>query len=46
MLLAPRRGLVDRAEVRRLIDDLVGSHGFRIGVELYAAVIREIDATT
>ena len=46
LLLALRRGLVDRAEVRRLIDDLVGSHGFRIGVELYAAVIREIDATT
>ena len=45
LLLALRRGLVDRAEVRRLIDDLVGSHGFRIGVELYAAVIREIDAT-
>ena len=46
LLLALRRGLVDRAEVRRLIDDLVRSHGFRIGVELYAAVIREIDATT
>ncbi len=46
LLLALRRGLVDGAEVRRLIDDLVGSHGFRIGVELYAAVIREIDATT
>ena len=30
-------------EVRRLVDDLVRSHGFRIGVELYAAVIREID---
>lgn len=45
LLLALRRGLVDRAEVRRLIDDLVGSHGFRIGVELYAAVIREIETT-
>ncbi len=44
LLLALRRGLVDRAEVRRLVDDLVRSHGFRIGVELYAAVIREIDA--
>ena len=43
LLLALRRGLVDRAEVRRLVDDLVRSHGFRIGVELYAAVIREID---
>ncbi len=43
LLLALRRGLVDQDEVRRLVDDLVRSHGFRIGVELYAAVIREID---
>ena len=43
LLLALRQGLVDRAEVRRLVDDLVRSHGFRIGVELYAAMIREID---
>ena len=43
LLLALRWGLVDQAEVRRLVDDLVRSHGFRIGVELYAAVIREID---
>ena len=41
--LALRRGLVDRAEARRLVDDLVCSHGFRIGVKLYAAVIREVD---
>lgn len=46
LLPALRRGLMDRAEVRRLIDDLVRSHGFRIGVELYAAVLREIDAMT
>ena len=44
LLLALRQGLADRAEVRRLVDDLVRSHGFRIGVELYAAVTREIDA--
>ena len=43
LLLALRRRLVDRPEVRRLVDDLVRSHGFRIGVELYAAVMREID---
>ena len=43
LLRALRRGLVERTEVRRLVDDLVGSHGFRIGVELYAVVIREID---
>ncbi len=43
LLLALRRGLVERAEVRRLVDELVRSHGFRIGVELYAAVIREVD---
>ena len=43
LLRALRRGLVDRTEVRRLVDDLVRSRGFRIGVELYAAVIREVD---
>ncbi|MDE0024449.1 MAG: DUF3368 domain-containing protein [Spirochaetaceae bacterium] len=43
LLRALRRGLLDRAEVRRLVDDLVRSHGFRIGVELYAAVNREVD---
>ena len=43
LLLALRRGLVERDEVRRLVDDLVRSHGFRIGVELYAAVIGEVD---
>ncbi len=44
LLLALRRELVDGDEARRLVDDLVRSHGFRIGIELYAAVIREIDA--
>ena len=30
-------------EVRRLVDELIGTHGFRISVELYAAIIDEID---
>ena len=30
-------------EVRRLVDELIGAHGFRIGVELYTAIIVEID---
>ena len=31
LLLALRLGLVDRDEVRRLVDDLVRSHGFASG---------------
>ena len=30
-------------EVRRLVDELIGARGFRIGVELYAAIFDEID---
>ena len=30
-------------QVRRLVDELIVAHGLRIGVELYAAIIEEID---
>ena len=43
LLQAMRRGLLNGQEVRSIVDDLIGSHSFRIGVELYAAVLREID---
>ena len=44
LLRARRQGRLNGQEVRRILDDLIGSHSFRIGVELYAAVLREIDA--
>ena len=43
LLRARRSGLMRAVETRRLVDLLVGSHGFRIGVELYQAVLAEID---
>ena len=43
LLQAMRRGLLNGQEVRSIVDALIGSHSFRIGVELYAAVLREID---
>ena len=42
LLRAMRNGLLDRVETRRLIDLLVISHGFRIGVGLYQAIQAEI----
>ena len=43
LLLAMRQGQLQGSEVRRIVDDLIAAHGFRIGVELYAAVLREVD---
>ena len=43
LLRAMRQGFVHRSEVRQLVDGLIRSHGFRIGVELYQAVLQEID---
>ena len=43
LLQALRKGLLRGTEVRRLVDELIGAHGFRIGVELYAVTIDEID---
>ncbi|MCY4374565.1 MAG: DUF3368 domain-containing protein [Spirochaetaceae bacterium] len=44
LLRAMRQGRINSQEVRRILDDLIGRHSFRIGVELYAAVLREVDA--
>ena len=43
LLRAMRTGRVGRSEARRLIDRLVSSHGFRIGIGLYRAVLAEIE---
>lgn len=42
LLRAFHRGYTAKEEVRALVDSLVRAHGFRIGVELYQAVLREI----
>jgi hypothetical protein len=42
LLRAMRNDLLDQTETRRLIDLLVISHGFRIGVGLYQTVLAEI----
>ena len=43
LLQAMRQGLLHGTEVRLLVDELVSAHGFRIGVELYAALLEAID---
>lgn len=43
LLRAMREGLLAPGETRRLIDLLVGTHNFRIGIELYQAVLGEIE---
>ncbi len=42
-LRALRKDLLVSSETRRLIDLLVRTHSFRIGIELYQAMLREID---
>ena len=42
LLRAMHRGLLSPGEVRALVDRLVESHGFRIGVAVYQAVLREV----
>ena len=39
LLQAMRTGLLTRSETRRMVDLLVGTRGFRIGIELYQAVL-------
>lgn len=43
LLRAMRKGLLVPSETRRLVDLLVGTHSFRIGIELYQTVLREIE---
>ena len=42
LLRAARRKQISTREARRLIDLLVGTHGFRIGVEVYQSVLAEL----
>ncbi|NKB66329.1 MAG: DUF3368 domain-containing protein [Candidatus Latescibacteria bacterium] len=44
LLRARRSGLVEPAETRRLVDLLVATHGFRISVEVYQAVLATIES--
>ncbi len=44
LVRAQRANRLTRAETRRLVDELVREHGFRIGVELYQAVCAAIEA--
>ena len=43
LLRAMREEMLTRIEVRGTVDLLVRTHGFRIGVELYQAILAEID---
>ena len=42
LLRAMRTGLLAPNETRRMVDLLIRAHGFRIGIELYQAVLGEI----
>jgi hypothetical protein len=42
LLRARRSGLLPAAEVRVLVDRLVLRHGFRLGIEVYVAVLEEL----
>ncbi len=44
LLDALRHSILSKGEARRLLDALVGLHDFRIGIEVYQAVIAQIDA--
>ena len=43
VLRAVRRRIVTPPDARHLIDRLIRSHGFRIGVEIYQAVLAELE---
>jgi hypothetical protein len=41
---AMEAGLLSRSEARALLDDLIRSHGFRIGIEVYQEALRRIES--
>ena len=43
LLRAMRQDLISAYDTRFVIDLLIRSHGFRIGIELYQAVLAEIE---
>ncbi|MGH7822366.1 MAG: DUF3368 domain-containing protein [Candidatus Binatia bacterium] len=46
VLRGMREGVLSTAETRNLVDVLIRSHGFRIGIEVYQAVLAEIERRT
>ena len=44
LLRARRQCLLSPDETRRLVDQLVSAHNFRIGIEVYQAVLAEINS--
>ncbi|MDP6491029.1 MAG: DUF3368 domain-containing protein [Kiritimatiellia bacterium] len=42
LLRTARKKIISRKEARRLIDLLISTHHFRIGVEVYQAVLAEL----
>ena len=43
IIRAVRRKLIASPDARQLVDTLIRSHGFRIGVEVYQAVLKELE---
>jgi len=43
LLRGMREGLVSAGEAKRRVDSLIRTHGFRISIELYEAVLSAID---
>ena len=46
LLRAMRQRLITPSEAKRLLDALIQSHGFRIGIEVYRAALSEIERHT
>ena len=44
VLRALRRGILSKAETKQLVDVLVRAHGFRISIEVYQAVVAQIES--
>ncbi len=44
LLKAVPAGLLSVGDVRALIDDAIGNHGFRISIALYRAILEELDS--
>ncbi len=42
LLRARREGVIPAKDVRRLVDQLIRQHNFRISVEVYQAVLEEL----
>jgi len=45
LFMAGRAGVLTKSELRSGVEDLVGEHGFRISVDLYQRVLRELESS-